>query len=227
MTDQELTQIFKDIQHRVGRYKRRVEARFYPYRSLRHSIEWTPWRIQVKVGEHFRHAPLYILEYIAIILLAKVYKYTIETKVRRDYRAYNDKLAQTLPGRKPRATTGYLCRGRHFDLCEIFEKLNDSYFNNKLVKPVIGWSKNKSYTRLGFYDRERKLLVISKIFDSSAVPDEIVDYLMYHEMLHIHFPVQPKKGRRIVHSQLFKKEEKIFPKYDQIQHWIKINRFKL
>jgi predicted metal-dependent hydrolase len=93
--------------------------------------------------------------------------------------------------------------------------------------PTLGWSRKKSYWRLGFYDQDRNLLVISRVFDQRGIPEEIVRYLVYHEMLHIHFPSERKNGRRIIHSPEFRRIEKIFPAYQDIQNWLKSNLRKL
>ena len=70
-------------------------------------------------------------------------------------------------------------------------------------------------------------MVISKIFDSRHVPENIIKYLLYHEMLHIAVPVQFESGRRKIHSPEFKRKERLFPEYVQIQNWIKNNLKKL
>jgi hypothetical protein len=51
--------------------------------------------------------------------------------------------------------------------------------------------------------------------------------MMYHEMLHIYFPTTSKNGRRSIHPPEFKKMEKKFPQFEEIQRWIKKNRHKL
>ena len=96
-----------------------------------------------------------------------------------------------------------------------------------LKVPTLGWSRNKSYWRLGFYDAERNLLVVSRIFDQSRVPEEILRYLVYHEMLHIFFPTERKNGRRIIHSPEFRETERRYPEYQEIQDWLKIYVRKL
>ena len=109
----------------------------------------------------------------------------------------------------------------------MFDEVNDQYFESAIKQPIIGWSLKKSYVRLGFYSNEKNLLVISRIFDSKKVPEAIVYFMMYHEMLHIYFPTTSKNGRRSIHPPEFKKMEKKFPQFEEIQRWIKKNRHKL
>ena len=201
--------------------------KFYKFRSLKHTIEWTPWRIRIRVNEHFRHSPAKIIELLAIILLAKVYKIRVGSDIRKSYNDYIEILKESLPVKKHNRLNAYTAKGKIFDLTKIFNQLNASYFRNNLKIPVLGWSRKNSYWRLGFYDKERDLLVISRVFDQSAVPEDIVRYMVYHEMLHIYFPTERKNGRRIIHPPAFRKTEKQFPGYQDIQNWLKSNLRKL
>lgn len=224
MNDNQLTALFQRIhQDHFPRRRRKIEARFYPYRSLRHTIEWNPWRIKIKVSQYFHTAPRHILEYVAVILLSKIYKLPVDRELRREYRIFLDELAGQIPRQTPKQPAGYSPMGKTFDLQGMFEQLNVLYFDDKLKQPLLGWSKNRSYTRLGFYDAQRNLLVISRIFDDSRVPEQIIRYLLYHEMLHIFFPTTTRNGRRTIHSPAFKSAEKKFPAFDDIQKWIKKN----
>jgi hypothetical protein len=39
--------------------------------------------------------------------------------------------------------------------------------------------------------------------------------LVFHEMLHMRFPVERNGHRRVVHSREFRKAEREFPKYEE------------
>ena len=64
------------------------------------------------------------------------------------------------------------------------------------------------------FNEEKNLLVVSRIFDSSRVPVKVVEYLVYHEMLHIAIPTQVVNERRKIHPPEFKKLDRSFPEYD-------------
>lgn len=224
MTDRQITDIFRQIQKKyyTSSFKK-ISAEFYISRSIKHTIEWTPWRIKVKVSHHFRTAPDYILIYTAIIMLSKVYKTKVEKEIRMEYRQYAESLEDKLPVRRHHRLDSYQAKGKIYNLSAVFSELNRQYFENNLKLPVLGWSRQKSYRRLGFYDEKRNLLVISRIFDDERVPEEISRYMVFHEMLHIHFPAKSKNGRRIIHGPEFKKVERSFPHFEEIQKWIKSN----
>ena len=106
-------------------------------------------------------------------------------------------------------------RGQHYDLEEIFHRLNRGFFAGKLPTPRLGWSRQLSRTLLGHYDSGHATIVVSRRLDSPAVPRYLVDYVVYHEMLHMRFPVERRGHRRVVHSREFREAEKQFPKYAQ------------
>ncbi|MCK4559745.1 MAG: M48 family metallopeptidase [Calditrichia bacterium] len=224
MPDSHIETIFNTVQRQYFKTKyKKIDVEFYKFRSLKHTIEWTLWRIRIRVNEHFRHAPERIIELLAIILLAKVYKVKVGRDIRKSYNDYIEILKESLPVKKHNRLDAYTAKGEIFDLTKIFNQLNALYFGSNLKIPVLGWSRKNSYWRLGFYDKERDLLVISRVFDQSAVPEDIVRYMVYHEMLHIYYPSERKNGRRVIHPPAFRKTEKQFPGYKDIQNWLKSN----
>jgi hypothetical protein len=101
-------------------------------------------------------------------------------------------------------------QGRHFDLVEIFEELNLRYFFGLMARPSLGWSKQASRTMLGHYDPPHNAIVISRILDRPGTPRLALEYVMYHEMLHLRHPAEHQGARRCVHTRAFKDAEKRF-----------------
>ncbi len=228
MDNTELTQVFDKIHtDYFSQNTKVIIAEFYPYRSLRHTIEWDKKSVKIKVSKYFNDAPIEIIKILAIILLAKIYRIKVDRKFKQTYQIYIDELQKIIPKPKRRIPENYIPQGKYYDLSAIFDSLNKVYFSNKLNVTHLGWSKNKSYTRLGFYDKERKLLVISKIFDSHKVPFQIIEFLVYHEMLHILIAAKIINGRRKVHPPYFSDLERKFPNFSKIDNWIKSKRYKL
>ena len=85
-----------------------------------------------------------------------------------------------------------------------------------MPKPTLGWSLRASTTRLGHYDVAHDAIVISRVFDRPHVPSLALEYVLYHEMLHIKHPVQVRSGgRRCAHTPEFQAEERRFPSIDE------------
>ena len=229
MTERALQTIFTDILSCIAPKKKyHLSVKFYKTKSISHTIQLRQRDIQIKIAQSFDKAPEYILRSLGIILFSKLFRFKVDSKTRREYRQFIED--SILPDHKQhirKPSPDYTAYGDIYNLNFIFEDINRAYFQNQLNRPVLGWSLNKSYTRLGFYSDEKNLLVISRIFDSPRVPLRVVEYMMYHEMLHIAIPTKIVNGRRSVHPPEFKKQDRAFPGYDEIQKWIKKHRVKL
>ena len=83
------------------------------------------------------------------------------------------------------------------------------------------WSASHSKTSLGHYDPAHNTIVISKIFDSPQVPRYALEYLVYHEMLHLKHPVRLRGSRRCVHPAAFQADEALFPELESAKSFLK------
>ena len=97
---------------------------------------------------------------------------------------------------------------------ESFNRVNEIYFNGMLDKPNLRWG-NNSTSKLGSYEYGSDAITISTIFKDER--RELLDYIMYHEMLHKKFKFQNKNGRNLHHSSEFKKMEEKFENKDMIE----------
>jgi hypothetical protein len=89
--------------------------------------------------------------------------------------------------------------------------MNVQYFDGMLGRPQLGWSRGSSRSMLGHFDPSHNAIIISRIFDGNTVPALALEYVMYHEMLHLRFPVDHTGARRRVHTKEFREAEKKFP----------------
>ena len=63
--------------------------------------------------------------------------------------------------------------------------------------------------------------MISRAFDRARVPRYAVEYILFHEMLHLKHPVKLRGSRRCVHSTEFQNEEKLFPQLEEAKKFLK------
>ncbi|MBV8281328.1 MAG: M48 family metallopeptidase, partial [Candidatus Eremiobacteraeota bacterium] len=63
--------------------------------------------------------------------------------------------------------------------------------------------------------------VLSRVFDNARVPRWAIEYLVYHEMLHLKYPVKVQRGRRCIHGREFQAEERRFPQLEQAKSFLK------
>lgn len=120
-----------------------------------------------------------------------------------------------------------VARGRAYDLQELFEVLNDRYFQGG-IQADIGWGRfgarrRRKSIRLGVYDHQTREIRIHPALDRPEVPRYFVEFIVFHEMLHQLFPSANDVGRRIHHPRAFRDREKAFPHYDAAIAWEKQN----
>ena len=111
--------------------------------------------------------------------------------------------------------------GEHRNLEEIFERLNASHFDGLLGRPQLGWSRLPARGMLGHFDPSHNAIVISRIFDTPGVPLLALEYVVFHEMLHLRFPVNHSGARRRVHTREFREAEKKFPRFQEAKEMLK------
>jgi len=203
---------------RVRRPPPAFQVEYRPFAGLRSTIQLRDNHVRVMISDVLESAPPLVLEALAEILLAQVFRRRPSREARECYLAYVFRPAVRRRIDEARRTRGKKrllpARGRTYDLNEIFSKLNRKFFEGRLTAPRLGWSPNRSRTLLGHYDFAHHTIIVSRVLDSPAVPRYLVEYLVYHEMLHIRFPVERRGHRRIVHSREFHQAEKKFPRYE-------------
>lgn len=200
------------------------EASFHPFAGLRSTVRLRHGRALVRISDVLEDASPLVLEAVAELLLSQVYRARPSREARDCYRAYIMKPEVRASIEEVRRIRGFKMllppKGRYFDLCAVFDELNAQFFKGK-IEARIGWSPNRSRTLLGHYDSAHGTITISRWFDSPSVPRYVVDYLVYHEMLHVLFPVERNGDRRVVHSAEFRRAERKFPAYEQAHKRLK------
>ena len=102
--------------------------------------------------------------------------------------------------------------GNIHDLRESFHRVNREYFGSRIFGITLTWGRRSRRT-LGHYDEEKRTIVVSSILDKASVPAYLVDYIVYHELLHHEIPTFYRNGRRVMHSPEFKRRERNYRRY--------------
>ena len=93
----------------------------------------------------------------------------------------------------------------------VFHKINAEYFYGLMDKPNLQWG-SMSTTTLGHYDFGTDCITISTIFHPERCDDQtLLEYVMYHEMLHKHHKFHSHAGRTRAHTTAFRNDESRFP----------------
>ena len=199
------------------------EVEFRAFAGLRSTIHLRDGHARVLISDVLEQAPPLVLEALAEILLAQLFRRRASREARECYLAHVFKPAvrRRIDGARRRRGFKRLLapEGRFYDLGRIFGELNRRYFQSRLCGIRVGWTARRSRTILGHYDSAHRTISISRWLDSQQAPPFLVEYLVYHEMLHARFPVRRQGHRRVIHSPEFRAAEKQFPKYEQaIRH---------
>jgi len=221
-----LLQLFEET-HRELRPRSEIpelQIEFFGFANINNTIRLREGRLLVRLSDLLEGAPEYVLRAIAHILLAKMYRKPIDRDHAVRYRRYvstqhmsrKAHLVRQMRGRKRILSA----RGHAYDLDAIFEDLNRRFFYGLLARPQMTWSNERARNRLGHYDPAHNAIVVSRVFDHPRVPRYAVEYIVYHEMLHLKHPVKLRGSRRCVHSAQFRADENQFPELEAAKRFL-------
>ncbi|HWG19362.1 MAG TPA: hypothetical protein VG225_02460 [Terracidiphilus sp.] len=202
-----------------------IHIRFRRFTSLNTTIRLREGEVFVSLSDLLEGAPETVIRAIAHILLAKLYKKPIDPTLNHRYKRFASSAAVTRQAELIRSARGskrfFGPEGRFYHLDEVFDSLNFRFFGGLMGRPELTWSEHISKRSLGHYDAAHNTIVVSRVFDRPSSPRYAIEYLLYHEMLHLKHPVKMKGLRRCVHSREFKTEERQFPQLKEALAFIK------
>lgn len=116
-------------------------------------------------------------------------------------------------------------RGRHHDLQTVFNGLNRDYFRGSIAA-AITWGRRSARRcvrcrTLGSYSHHANLIRINPVLDRRSTPLFFLQYVVYHEMLHADLAAAGDRCSRMVHSDEFRRRERLFRHYRQAVTWEK------
>jgi hypothetical protein len=202
-----------------------VQVEFCKFANANSFIRWDEAGLQIRLADVLEGVPAQILEALANILISKLVRRPVPKIYAERYRRFLNRkemrrslqLIKQVRGRK--FVSGP--RGDHYNLDEIFEDLNARYFHGLMARPLLGWSRKPSRVMLGHYDPSHNAIILSKLLDRALVPHFVLEYVLFHEMLHLRFPVEHRGARRCVHTREFKVAEKQFAHRKEAQEILK------
>ena len=197
---------------------------FRPYAGLTHTIRIREDVAIAGLSDLLRDAPLPLLEAVAAILLSRLYRRKLPSEFLERYRSFSSARTthrRLLALRRNRGRrVAERPHGKVHDLAPLFDELNGRYFAGVLIPPRLAWSVRPWRSMLGCYDPALNQIVISGDLDRQNVPKHVVEYVLYHEMLHLKHPLKYSRCRLQSHSPQFRAEEKRFSQYDQARRFL-------
>lgn len=106
-------------------------------------------------------------------------------------------------------------RGLHHDLAPAFDRVNAAYFDGALPRPRFMWSRTFAARKLAHYDHAHDTVMVNVVLDKATVPQCVIDFIVYHELLHKQMGVVWKSSRMAAHTPEFLERERRFGQYEQ------------
>ena len=203
-----------------------IRTEFFASVGANHSATLEDGTLSVRVSDLFADAPADVFETLAAILLSKIYRKKIDPQQNRAYRRYTMSESMVERTRRARSERGRRTRttgpkGKFYDLEPLFNQINQEYFGQELHRPELSWTARKTRSLLGRYDFDQDVIFISRTIDSPEVPEFVLRYILFHEMLHVKHGTTIQNFRELVHTPEFRREERQFEFYDAANGWLK------
>lgn len=213
----------KAARERGCRSVQAVRVEFKPFRATLFSFRILSGVAHVKMHSAFHDAPDDVLLQAAHLMLNK----------RRGARPFGardvfDAFVRSLPGEVfnlPGARrSSQRAReepGAFRSLEGSFERVNAQYFGGRMTRPQLCWSPVRARRIVGTYQERSDRMVVTRRLDSPRIPEYVLDFVMYHELLHKALGVGRRQdGRRRMHGPEFRRLERRFQRYREAEEWL-------
>ena len=222
--EEKIEKIFAEVFKQISKREEKLNLRFYPFTGLSHTIRIRNQHVYVRISDLLTEAPDAVYVALAHILIRKLLRLRPDGEAEAIYRQFSqlpvlrEASDQARQARGRKILTG--SSGNNYNLVPMFFRLNEEYFDLTLARPVLSWSTRRTKRILGHYDASHDCIVISRSLDSVNVPAYVVEFVLYHEMLHIKHQTNIINGRRRMHTPAFRADEREFAFYSEAEKWI-------
>jgi hypothetical protein len=220
------SQLFHRLYTRLGGHGRPPQfvVEYYPYAGLAHTIRVRDQIAYVRFSDVLRGAPPSVIEAAAVILLSRILRRRTPRESLNQYRKFalasaTRRRVDRLRRLRGRRIAGG-AKGHAHDLAPMFSSLNRRYFSGRLRRPRLGWSRRDWRTQLGCFDPALDQIVLNRCLDRDAVPVFVVEYVLFHEMLHVKHPLRATRCHMQAHTREFLTEEKKFPHHAEARRFL-------
>ena len=205
-----------------------VDARFAPFKEFK--ITWSNRRglMELRISDYLAGAP----EPVLISLMG-----TISNMIARKPFVYEEEYTEWVTSDEfpLRNRETYLRRSKNLSRTPAGKVYNivdsvDRLLDMGLLKPAdidnsfFSWTVRPNVGRIGFCSTMMKVVGISSALDDPSTPEYVLDYVVYHESLHLRQGYRPQKR---AHDSDFRREERAFPRYREAERCLRGLRDKV
>ena len=218
----------------LGHLNRQLgEGRFaleiYPYSTRLYSISFPGGKADIRLHEAMDFMTEEQCRKFAQCLRSR--RLTDLRRLLQEYRAGSDpgkELLTFFHETRANPTHTDSTRGRFYDLETVFSTCNKRNFGGKMPRPrAIFWSPKVNHSTMGSYNIREDCVMINRGLDRADVPSYVLDFVMYHELLHKLLGIETSGSRNRAHTSEFRKLEQAHPDYQRAQDFIRKNASKL
>ncbi|MEH1939766.1 MAG: M48 family peptidase [Nostoc sp.] len=173
---------------------------------------------KIMISEGFINSPKAVLQ--ALLESALFGKSQDNTRLIRSFASTEEYIAVLLELDLIAEVVAENPQGKFYNLNDLFDKVNHEYFASSLAKPRLAWSRVNTYRKFGHYESARDRIVMSLTLDDAKVPGFVVEFVLYHELLHKYHGTKWVQGRRMVHTKEFRVNESQFKFYNEASRWL-------
>ena len=111
-------------------------------------------------------------------------------------------------------------QGRSRNLIDSVERLmeSDLVVDSDITNSYFTWAEHMAKYRFGQCNQTFRVVSINPVLDDERVPEWILDYVIYHEILHLR---QDMSKKHRPHNAQFKSWEHRFPEYDKAEQYLR------
>jgi len=220
-----LTAAFSEIGKEHGYTS--VTAEFSEFKEFkakwRRSMGW----IEFEVSDYLKDAPEDALKGVAETIFSRItirsenkYSDAMLEWMRAD--AFIEKNRPLYLKRAKNITRTHV--GEHRNLEESYQRLIDIGLVTRDDNALLTWTKQPNVKRIGYCSPLMKVIMISSMLDNADIPEYVLDYVVYHELIHMDEGVGPFEQK---HDANFRAKESMCPMLYEAVDWLKRSRLYL
>lgn len=165
------------------------------FKSFNANVKYNTFKIEFRLSQKWKDVDEEIVLGLLQSLLLKIYGLKGKTENIGLYQSFLKKLSNYSKQEKSDPI-----------LEQSFHRVNEKYFHGFMDIPNLEWG-SASTRKLGSYEYTTNTIIVSTIFKNE---EELLDYVMYHELLHKKLKFYDKNGRSFHHTHKFRQLEKNF-----------------
>lgn len=195
LAQQALNELFPE-KHEHRSLQVRYSGRFSSYNA---NVRYTPTKITFSLSKAFLELSEEIRQGVIEHLLCKMYGEHKKSTKQDLYLSFMKHLSSVA---KVQEQDPYLL--------ERFEAINERYFNGMMSAPNLRWGKD-ARRKLGHYEYASDTILISAVFENAPQDErvrQLLDFVIYHEMLHKKHRYDHKAKRAVHHTKAFREDER-------------------